>query len=443
MLEANVRILYALKSFLKEVNEKTEYKTLFRISVTDFTRNRKLSFDKLVLLIVRLCKKTLSVELEHFFAEVNGGYPCSVAAFSLQRMKLKPTFYYSWNKCLCSSFYSEYGNKIKRWRGFRVIGCDGSSISLVNKPALAKYFGGQSNQSGSFVVAKTFYGYDVLNKMILFPQIAPYRYGELPMAYDLIENGHIQSDMLLVLDRHYSNYKIASLLSFQEQEIKYVIRAKDSLIFAKQFVASGKKSDVIYLLPGPSAIIGLRKSGYIIQKDTSLKIRLIRVVLPSGKIEILMTNLWEEEGYPSHEFKFLYSLRWNVESNIYFQKNILQLESLSGLSATAIMQDFFATVFITNLHFLLIKQAQHSIHKKAKNKKYPMKVNNNRAFGKIKENLISLFISQRPEVILYNLNQYFIRAPLPVREGRSFPRIRKNPLTKCKHKTFTNYKPAY
>ena len=378
MLKANLKIISALKEFLITVADNSEYRDLFRNTKTDFTRKRKLSFEKLILLIVRLCKKTLSVEIENFFEEANAGAPCSVAAFSLQRRKLNPSFFYSWNMVLWMNFYTEYGRQVKRWKGYRVLGCDGSNISLVNRPELQEYFGGQSNQTCSFVVAKTFYCYDVLNKMILFPQIAPYRYGELRMMYDIIERAPIAEDMLLIFDRNFSNYKMAALLQFKEKEIKYVIRVKDSLNFAKKFVRSKKSSEVVEIFPSPSSIDGLKECGYIVQKDTPLKIRLVRVKLSSGKIEILMTNLWEEEGYAAEEFKVLYSLRWGVESNISFQKNILQLESLSGLTPISVMQDFYATVLVANLHFLLIKQAQETINDTMTDKKYPMQVNNNR-----------------------------------------------------------------
>lgn len=443
MLEANLKIISALKEFLIRVTENKDYKNFFRNAETDFTRNRKLSFEKLVLLIVRLCKKTLSVEIDKFFEETNAGLPCSVAAFSLQRIKLNPSFFYSWNMVLWMNFYAVYGKDVKRWRGFRVLGCDGSNISLVNRPDLQEYFGGQSNQSCSFVVAKTFYCYDVLNKMILFPQIAPYRYGELHMAYDLVERAFIEDDMLLIFDRYFSNYKMAALLQFKEKEIKYVIRVKDSLNFSKQFTRSKKQCAVIEILPSPSSIDGLKQCGYTVQKDTPIKVRLIRVKLSSGKIEVLMTNLWEEDGYAAGEFKMLYSLRWGVETNIGFQKNILQLESLSGLTPISVMQDFYATVLVANLHFLLIKQAQETLDDTMADKKYPMQVNNNKAFGKIKENLIPLFVSKNPSEILETLHSYFIRAPLPIRKDRSFPRIRKNPMSKSKHRTFTNYKSAY
>ena len=75
--------------------------------------------------------------------------------------------------------------------------------------------------------------------------------------------------------------------------------------------------------------------------------------------------------------------------------------------------------------------------------KYPLKVNNNVAYGKIKENIIPLFVTENPMEILQTLTDYFKKRPLPVRKNRSFPRERKNRQTRSKHRTFTNYKPAY
>jgi hypothetical protein len=443
MSSANLKIISSLKTFLLTVSENQEYKNYFRTTETAFTRRRKLSFEKLALIIVQLCKKTLSVEIDKFFEQINSGSSCSVAAFSMQRKKLNPAFFYAWNMVLWKNFYNEYGSQAKRWRGFRVLGCDGSNITLINKPELQSHFGGQSNQFNSFTVAKTFYCYDVLNKMILFPQIAPYRYGELRMAYDTIEKAPIEQDMLLIFDRNFSNYKMAALLQFKEREIKYVIRVKESLNFAKDFIDSKKRSEVVEIFPSPSSIQGLKECGYIVKADTPIKIRLVRVDLSTGKTEVLMSNLWEDEGYLTFEFKKLYALRWGVESNIDFQKNILQLESLSGLKVITVIQDFYATVFVSNLHALLIKQAQKTIDKTMAGKKHPMQINNNKAFGKIKENMIALFVSEKPDLILKILHDYFIRDPLPIRSGRSYPRVRKNVMSKSKFRTFTNFKPAY
>lgn len=355
-------------------------------------------------------------------------------------MKLKPTFFKCWNIVLQNCFYIHYGKAVKRWRNYRVVAADGSSISLVNTPALSQYFGGQSNQQTNFVLAKTFYHYDVLNELILLSEIKPYRCGELTMAYKAIDK--TQQDMLMIYDRNFCNYKMVALLMWQRKERKFVIRAKETQNMVKAFIESGKASSLVDMQPTPYAIAGLKKSGFVIDKDKLIKVRLVRVELPNS-IEVLITNLWEDQGHPVEEFKDLYFMRWGVETNISIQKNILQLESFSGLTVHAVQQDFYATVMMANLHALLIKEPQQIIELTLKHRKYPMKINKNKSFGKLKKNLVHLFLNNDAEPILKKLYQHFIRDVLPVRKGRSFKRIRKNPQSKSKYKTFTNFKPAY
>lgn len=413
----------------------------FRKSGRDFTRNRKLPFERLVLLIAKLCKKTLSIELEKFFEELGDPDTCSVSAFTQQRIKLKSSFFYWWNKVLLSSYYHYAGmDDIKRWKGFRVVAADGSNVSLINTPALNSHFGGANNQSCSFVQAKTFYYYDVLNELVLLPRIMPYRYGEVPMAYDAIDQ--LEEDMLVIYDRNFCSYKMFALHLWAEKEIKFVIRGKDNHNMIREFVAGGKQSAVVYLSPGLAAIKGLEESGFVVTKQTLLKVRLVRVELEKI-VEVLVTNLWEEAGHPDSEFKALYFLRWGVETNISIQKNILQLEAFSGLTVESVEQDFYATVFMTNLHSVLIKDAQMSVDIITGDRKYPMKVNRNKSFGKLKVNLVALFNDNNVESILKILTNHFIRDILPVRKNRSFERVTKNKQSKSKHRTFSNFKPAY
>jgi hypothetical protein len=35
---------------------------------------------------------------------------------------------------------------VKRWKGYRLLACDGSTVALVNTPLLHAYFGAQGNQ---------------------------------------------------------------------------------------------------------------------------------------------------------------------------------------------------------------------------------------------------------------------------------------------------------
>lgn len=439
-IKIGIKIISELKSFVSLISQDERSLNNFRKSNKDFTRNRKLPFERLVLLIVKLCKKTLSIELEKFYEELGEPEACSVSAFTQQRIKLKASFFAWWNRVLWSSYYYYSGTSIKRCKGFRVIAADGSNVSLINTPVLNKHFGGQSNQNSSFVQAKTFYYYDVLNELILFPTIMPYRYGEIPMAYDGIEQ--LEKDMLVIYDRNFCSYKMFALHIWAEQEVKFIIRGKETQIVIRDFIATGKPSAIIHLVPSSEAIKGLKESGFIITRETLLKVRLVRVELEKT-IEVLVTNLWEEEGHLDHEFKALYFLRWGIETNISIQKNILQLEAFSGLTVESVEQDFYATVFITNLHSILIKDAQTSVDEHSDHRKYPMKVNKNKSLGKLKVNLVSLFIGNNVENILKILHDHFIRDTLPIRKNRSYERVRKNNHGKSKHRTYSNFKPAF
>ncbi|ULQ56422.1 IS4 family transposase [Flavihumibacter rivuli] len=440
MLEANLRIIQELKLFLQLIVSDSDLLSFFGNTPTAFTRRRKLTFDRMVLLIARLCKKTLSVELASFFNEIGTSLDCSTSAFCQQRMKLNPLFFKIWNKLLCDAFYAYNAANVKKWRTYRVVAIDGSNMSLVNTPSLSSHFGGQHNQHGSFVQAKAVYLHDVLNCLTISTSLVPFRTGEQIVAYSMIEQ--LEEDMLAIYDRNFCNYKMFALHLWQETERKFIIRAKESYEPFKGFIASGKKSDIVQLLPSFSAIKGLRQHGYIITRQTALKVRLVRVDLPDT-VEVLVTNLWEEEDNPSHIFKELYFLRWKLETNISHQKNILQLESFSGLSPLSVAQDFYATVFTSNLHAILVAPAQKEVDEKPYRGKYPRKVNGNKSYGGLKTKMVKLFIVQNPESILLELQRYFVRNTLPIRSGRSSPRQIKNRNSKSKHKTYMNYKPAF
>ena len=113
MFEVNVAIIGEMKAFLKMAHEQYGLQKEFCVDVSkDFSRNRKLNFPRLVLLIARLCKRTLSLELERFFSDISRScslssaaeLPCSVSAFSQQRKKLDPLFFTFGMSCSMSVF---------------------------------------------------------------------------------------------------------------------------------------------------------------------------------------------------------------------------------------------------------------------------------------------------------------------------------------------------
>ena len=91
----------------------------------------------------------------------------------------------------------------------------------------------------------------------------------------------------------------------------------------------------------------------------------------------------------------------------------------------------------------MIKDAQKTVEKTVVKRKYPMKINKNKSFGKLKMNFVHLFLTNETQSILQILHDFFRKELIPIRKGRTFERVRKNPHTKSKYKTYTNFKPAY
>lgn len=441
MKDVNLQIIQDLKGCLAAMMFNPVYLRSFSTTDKAFTRTRKLPFDKLVLFILKLSKETLSHALDGFFQETGAPHTATVSGFTQQRAKLDPLFFRCWNLALIDAFYNYSGTRIKKWNGYRLIAVDGSNLTLVNAKNLREVFGGQINQFGFFVQAKALYWYDVLNGLVLDTELSPYSIGETTMVHRHLERV-IAADMIAIYDRNFCNYKIMALHLWQERERKFVIRGNENHRWINDFVKKGQQEAIVHLAATAQNKKQMRSAGYVVSASTLLKVRLLRIELGEGKVEVLATNLWEDEGFYHKDFKWLYSKRWGVETEIGKEKNILQLGSFSGLTAHSVKQDFYATIMASNLQTLLIKPAQETVDRQAARFLHPMKINNNKSFGKIKQNLVALFLTEDPTIILDKLNSYFARDLLPVRPGRTYPRKVKNRHTYSKHKTYTNYKSA-
>ncbi|MDN3585256.1 hypothetical protein QWY86_01150 [Pedobacter aquatilis] len=191
-----------------------------------------------------------------------------------------------------------------------------------------------------------------------------------------------------------------------------------------------------------SAISELYKQGYKVTSETKVKVRLVKVQLPDGKTEILITSLLDTKKHPLHLFGELYFKRWGIETEYAMQKNYLQLELLSGYKVNTILQDFHASIFVSNLQYILSIPAQIKSEKKHKNRIYSYQINRNIAIGNLKHCLITLFSRKDTKALIQKIEKLFARYIEPVRPDRQLLRIVKSKRTKGKYQTWTNYKRA-
>lgn len=425
--KATSKIIEKIKSKIHD----PDYKMDNRISSKDFTRERKMPFTLLVLFMLNIVKRTLQKELADFMDLVSGKNNITKSAFSQSRVKLKPEAFIDLNEVLLEEFYTD--NIVKKWKEFRICAIDGSTINLPYSEDILKTFGSNRNSAELILpMARISSFYDVLNEMILDSRIENYYTGELDLAIFHIEKA--KKDDLILFDRGYAAVWLFYYLV--KKNIAFVVRTKERFISEiEPFWNSKEKSKIIEIKNCSEA--SQKRLQEMGMEFRPIKVRLVKVILANGEIEVLITSLIDEEKYPTPIFKDLYFQRWGIEVNYDHLKNNIQLENFTGLSSIAIRQDFNANMLINNLQTLFARDAQIELDKEKKSNKREYKINRNLSLGFMKDRVVKILLSDNQNYI-EELKRLFKIEPVPIRKGRKIPRI----FRRSNKKYFMNKKKA-
>src|SRR3989344_1011838 len=380
------------KSIKNKINS-IEFMRKNRNSEKDFTRNRKLPFSSLILFMLNLVKQTLQKELTNFISLISSSKEnITKSAFSQSRKKLRAEAFIELNETLIESFYED--DDFKKWKGFRL-------MAIVS----------------SF--------YDLLNGIIIDSQIDQYKISEFMLAINHLDK--VGKNDLIILDRGYAATWFFIYMNLKN--VDYIVRLQRNFLQEfDSFWNSKKMSEIITLERcSEKSIKALEILGI---KFESFKIRLVKVILDNGEIEVLVTSLLDEEKYPYTEFKDLYFSRWGIETNYDHLKNNVAIENFTGLSTLSVTQDFFANMFIVNLQSVIINDVQTEIDEEKKETKYEYKINRNLSLGFMKDRVIKILLSNNSKGY-EELKKLFKLEPVPIRNGRKFER--KFKLTKRKY----------
>ena len=255
-------------------------------------------------------------------------------------------------------------------------------------------------------------------------------------ALGLLHLAKTQVNDLIIYDRGYPSYDFINTHCIKN--IDYLMRVKVSFSgITKAFVSSNKKSQIVEIFPGKNAII----SDKIYDKNTPIKVRLLRVELPSGETELLITSLLDSKKYPTKIFKELYFKRWGVEIFYDELKNKLKVAYFSGYSNQSILQDFNAAIFISNVQTLIVSDLEDEIIEQTKSRKLTYKINTNLSYGFLKNKIVTLFFSNSDrENIVKQLKILFKQELVPIRPNRSYERNTRKYIRREKPKVTKNQK---
>lgn len=393
----------------------------------DFTRNRKISFQDILLLF--LCKEggNLTAELFRYFGLVSDS--ASVSAFIQQRDKILPeafiTLFHLFTQKACPQ---------KLYKGLRLLAADGSDIQIPTNPNdTDSYFPGSAGQE-------------------------PYNLLHLNALYDLNANVYVDADAggkhsctevrslckmidrssidraLVIADRGYESYNL--MAHIQEKHWFFLIRVKEAHSIAsgldlpdtsefdfpvhlslcrrqtKQVLSLFQNRNRFRFVPKNSLFDYLptenRKHDPVLFYNLSF--RLVRLRLSDNSYEFLLTNL-PADDFPMSDLKTLYHLRWGIETSFRSLKYTVGLLHFHAKKAENILKEVFARLTLYNFSGLV---ALHSTRLDSK-RKYPCKVK------------FSAAVHFCRQFILGNLSPPVLEALLlrqfsSIRPGRTFPR---------------------
>lgn len=405
-----------------------------------FKRNRKLPFQTITLLILRLLKSSVKTELKSFYATVfRVDEVCNWVtdgAFCRARQKIKHQLFIELYKFLVRWFYAHIGGR--RWFHFRLLAVDGSEINLPSSKELLNRFGCHHiNSIGTKIPqARTSFLCDVINHLTVDAQIESFKVGEQEMFGAHLE--HIGKGDLLTADANYGHFRI--LKSISARKADFCVRMSQSSDFIKNFLSSGETDTVLEWRPSPGTIKNCKKHNIDFEP---LKVRLIRIDLSENETEVLAVSLLDQRAYNYDCIRQLYGTRWSVEEEIKKFTQRLVIEFFSSIKENGALQDFYANIFMHNLVALLAEPVVEQINETKKGCKHRHKMNWASALGDVRERMVLLFLRgvNKVDCILKSIWKSFTINTEPVRPGRKFPRDKRKKGSR--QKAFIQYKPAW
>lgn len=383
--------------------------------------------------MLNLIKGSLQQELDSFFQVLEDSeiplYQVTKAAFSKARKQLSGQAFVELNQNVLQVVYEQA--ELKRWKGFRVCAVDGSKCRLPDEAAVREHYGVHGNGTAGEACPMALVSgyYDVLNHLMVDARIAPIQVSERTLATCHLADSH--PDDLIVYDRGYPAFWFLAL--HKRKQRHFCMRVKRTFCQeVETFIGSGATDQIVVLQPNKSARRRCREQGL---SARPLRVRLIRVLLDSGEIEVLMTSLLDQTEYPASCFRELYHLRWNIEEGYKRLKSRLEVENFSGKSVLSIEQDFHAKILTQNLTVLTTRVADEPVERNTAHRQHAYQINMTQALSRMKNTVVLLLTRFDIRTLLEDILKVIINCVEPIRPDRKVQRqfrpSRRNRFNPC------------
>ena len=263
---------------------------------------------------------------------------------------------------------------------------------------------------------------------------------------------NIPTDVIAIYDRAYGSQILPFLHDLYNS--KYVIRLKvDFSNTVKKFMKSTENEILVTEPLNEKTYKRLEKFGIRKSKLDTISYRLVKVILNTGEIEILMTNL--NNTFSISDLSEIYRLRWGIETCFGGVKNHQMLGIFSGYSELVVKQDIWCNLIFYNMQTISSLEAHQQaeiISKKRENKPSKRKKKENKGYqlnrnigaNILREHLVELFQCSENQLdnLLKKMQVYYLQNLEMIKETHK-ERKRKMLRQNDRHHTEMNYKRGF
>ena len=369
------------------IHELDEIRSLFcKNPISDFTRNRKLSFSEIINIMIKLQSKSLPNEmLDYFDHDVSTP---TVSAFIQQREKI---LFEGWEYLLHRFIEEGYMLASPLYRGYRLLACDGSDINIFRNP----------NDPDTFIHEGE-RGYNAIHLNALYDlQAGTYcdiqmqgkkKLHERKALNTMIDRYSYDIPSIIIADRGYESFNVFA--HCMRKNIHFLIRMKDvssngilsaydlpseeefdtyiETILTRRHTKETISNPDTYTILAPGTDFDFLDST---NTTYPIRFRIVCFQVTGGKYVSVATTLPEEE-FTLEEIKNLYRMRWGEETSFRELKYTIGLINFHSKRRDLIEQEVVARIILYNFCQMVTQHAAEELSKtESDTGKYRYKIN--------------------------------------------------------------------
>ena len=398
-----------------------------------FTRERKLPFRDLILLMVSSAKGSIPEELRRFYVnrEARPEDAPSRSAFIQQRAKLSdqalPTLLHRFNERFQPSLFRDY----------QLLACDGSELAFHSDWDWDARVTGPNGYYAVHLVAL----YDLVSRKYTDAVIQPARLkNEHEAICQLARQLHGSHKRLLIADRGFGSYNFFKtaekagahyLVRITEKRAQGILgeegfrklEASSDVTVTRRLVRHHRQSawqhpdePEAYRFIGADTQFDFLEPGK--DGEIPVTIRIVRVKIADGTYEYLATDVPPAE-LSLLDLKSIYRLRWGIETSFRDLKHTLGAEKFRSRHREFVIQELWGRMILYNFCMEIVNQ----VSLKKQGCKHVYRINVAQALKTCHEFLCACAHLRES----MDVEGWILKAEKsPVRDGRSYPRKKKH-----------------